>query len=468
MFGNHAVAETGADRSALPTVDTYPPATAPAVQDFKLNNGIPVRFVARPGVPAVSMIGQFRVGDVVSVDENPAAASIALGALRKGTKTRSADDIVADLKRTGSSFGLSAGADMTRATATTLTSKFDAAMELAADILRNPSFNEKEVQLLKEIAVAVIAQGKTNPSSLAGKYIGSVLYGEHPYGGMPATPEDVLSLTEEGLRAAYERRIRPQDLTLFVAGVIDPEVLIESLNRHFGDWKPSEGEAAVPDLEKIDAGDQPARVIVFDMPGAPQSNVIAAQIIDPPFQPGHTDFRLANMIYGGNFTSRINTNLREEKGWSYGVRSSVSNVMGPRMWRVTAQVQSDKTAQSIAELLNELRAVDGDKPFTVDELEKARNERIRKLPAVTATTAGILGYLAENGVHGHADDYVEQRKGEYEAVVLENLALALDARVDPDKLSWFITGDLAKIEADIADLDLGEIEVWDADGNRLR
>ncbi len=97
-----------------------------------------------------------------------------------------------------------------------------------------------------------------------------------------------------------------------------------------------------------------------------------------------------------------------------------------------------------------------------------RNERIRKLPAVTATTAGILGYLAENGVHGHADDYVERRKGEYEAVVLEDLALALDARVDPDKLSWFITGDLAKIEADIAALDLGEIEVWDADGNRLR
>ena len=209
-------------------------------------------------------------------------------------------------------------------------------------------------------------------------------------------------MTEEGLRAAYERRIRPQDLTLYVAGGIDPEVLIESLNRHFGDWKPSKGEAAVPDLESIDIGVQPARVILFDMPGAPQSNVIAAQVIDPPFQPGHTDFRLANMIYGGNFTSRINTNLREEKGWSYGVRSSASNTMGPRVWRITAQVQSDKTAQSITELLNELRAIDSDKPFTTDELEDVRNERIRKLPAVTATTSGILGYLVENGVHGHA------------------------------------------------------------------
>ena len=468
MFGNHAVAETGADRSALPTVDSYPPATAPDVQDFKLRNGISVRFVPRPGVPAVSMIGQFRVGEVVSVDENPAAASIALGAASKGTKSRSADDIVADLKRTGSSFGLSARADVTRATVTTLTSKIDAAMELTADILRNPSFDEQEVQLLKDVAVATIAQGKTNPSALARKYVDSVLYGDHPYGGMPATPEDVVSLTEDDLRAAYERRIRPQDLTLFVAGGIDPETLVKALDKHFGDWKPSREEAAIVDLNAVPPREQPARVVVFDMPGAPQSNVIAAQVIDPPFQPGHIDFRLADMIYGGTFTSRINSNLREEKGWSYGVRSAISRAVGPRLWTVTAQVQSDKTAQSIVELLNELRAVDGDRPFTAEELENVRNERIRKLPAITATTSGILGYLAENGIHGLADDYVEKRKGEYEAVALESLAQALDARIDPDKLIWFISGDLATIEADIAALELGDIEVWDTEGNRLR
>jgi zinc protease len=468
MFGGHAVANIGADRSELPAVDSYPPATAPAVQDFELKNGIPVRFVQRPGVPAVSLIGQFRVGGVVSVDENPAAASIALGALNKGTKSRSADEIIADLKRTGSSFSLNAGANVTRATATTLTSKFDAAMELAADILRNPSFDESEVQLLKDVAVATIAQGKTNPSSLAGKYVNAVLYGDHPYGGMPATPEDVVALSDEDLRDAYERRIRPQDLTLYVAGGIDPDDLIKALNKHFGDWKPSQGDAAIPDLKEIDPAEQAARVIVFDMPGAPQSNVIAAQVIDPPFQPGHTDFRLADMIYGGNFTSRINANIREEKGWSYGVRSSVSSVVGPRVWKVTAQVQSDKTAQSIEELLKELRAVDGDRPFTSDELDDARNERIRKLPAVTATTFGTLVYLAENAVYGLADDYVEKRKGDYEAVQLENLAPAMDVRIDPDRLVWFISGDLAKIEADIAALGLGEIEVWDADGNRIR
>lgn len=468
MFGDYSVAETGADRSALPTVETYPPATAPVVQDFKLKNGIPVRFVQRSGVPAVSMIGQFRVGAVTSAEENTVAAGISFNALSKGTKKRSADDIIADLKRTGSSFSVGLGTDVTRVTASTLTSKFDDAMELAADILRNPSFNEEEVQLLKEVAIASIAQAKTNPSSVAGKFVDTVLYGDHPYGGMPATAEDVNSLTEDDLRAAYERRIRPQDLTLYVAGGIDADVLIKSLNRHFGNWKASDGEPAVVDLDAVVVEEQPARVIVFDMPDAPQSNIIAAQVIDPPFQPGHTDFRLADMIYGGNFTSRINANLREEKGWSYGVRSSTSGGVGPRVWRITAQVQTDKTAQSMTELLNELNAINGDRPYTATELENARNERIRKLPAVTATTRGILAYLAENGVHGHTDDYVEQRKAEYEAVELDSLASALNARVNPEKLTWFVSGDLEKIEADIAALGIGEIEVWDADGNRVR
>jgi zinc protease len=355
---------------------------------------------------------------------------------------------------------------VTRATATTLTSKFDAAMELAADVLRNPSFDDKEVALLKDVAVASIAQAKTNPSSVASRYLEAVLYADHPYGGMPASAADVTALTRDDLRQAYQHRIRPQDLTLYVVGGIEPDLLIETLNRHFGDWKPAKGEALVADImQRPETG--ASRVILFDMPGAPQTNIVAAQVVDPPYQEGHTEFDLANMIYGGNFTSRINSNLREEKGWSYGVRSSINNVAGPRTWRITAQVQTDKTADTIRELIGELRAINSDRPFGADELQKVRNERVRKLPAVTASAFGILGYLAENGLHGRADDYIEQRNGEYEAVALEALAPAFDQRVDPDGLTWFISGDLAAIRESVKALELGEIEIWDVDGRRL-
>ncbi len=468
MFGSPTAAPEGVDRSELPAVSSYPPATAPEILDFKLKNGIPVRFVQREGVPAVNIIGEFRIGETLAVDENPAAAGIAFAALSKGTAKRSADDIQDDLKRTGSSISMSLGTDSSRMIMSTLTSKFDAAIELAADMLRNPSFEASEVALLKDVAIASIAQGKTSPASLARKYVNAVVYGDHPYGGMPATPKDVAALEEKVLREAYKRRIRPQDLTLYVVGGIEPEALVKALDRHFGSWKAAKGEALGVDVVAAPRPGPAPRVIVFDMPDAPQSNIVAARLIDPPYQEGYTEFDLANTMYGGTFTSRINTNLREEKGWSYGVRSSTTMSVGPRVWQVVAQVQTDKTADSMAELLAELAAVAGDRPFTQDELDKVRNERVRKLPAATATANGILRYIADNGLYGRADDYIESRKDEYEAVQLDDAIAAFTASVDADELTWFITGDLEKIEADIAALGLGEIEVWDADGNRLR
>ena len=468
MFGNPTAVGEGVDRSELPPVTRFPPATAPAIQDFELKNGISVRFVPREGVPAVSIIGEFHVGDVVLADENPAAAGIAFSALNKGTRKRTADDIQDDLKRTGSSFSMSLGADSSRMMLSTLTSKIDGAVELAADILRNPSFDADEVSLLKDVATASIAQGKTDPARLARKYVSAVVYGDHPYGGMPATADDVAALDSNVLRAAYEARVRPQDLTLYVVGGIDADVLIEVLNRHFGNWKPARDESLDVDVLAATHPEPSPRVVVFDMPGAPQSNIIAARVIDPPYQDGYTEFDLANSIYGGTFTSRININLRENKGWSYGVSSSTSMSVGPRVWQIVAQVQTDRTAASMAELIAELQAIADDRPFTQSELDQVRNERARRLPAATATASGILRYIADNGLYGRADDYIEIRKGQYDAVSLEAATAAFVDTVDPAELTWFVTGDLEKIEAGIAELELGSMEVWDADGNRLR
>lgn len=174
------------------------------------------------------------------------------------------------------------------------------------------------------------------------------------------------------------------------------------------------------------------------------------------------------MIYGGNFTSRINSNIREEKGWSYGVRSGATMSVGPRVWRISAQVQTDKTAESIVELLGELEAINTGRPFTAEELESVRNERIRKLPGVTATARGILGYIVDNAVYDRPDDFIETRKASYESVSVDDITGAFNERVDADELSWFIAGDLAQIEDDLRALDLGELEVWDVDGNRIR
>ena len=468
-FGDYTVAESGVDRSAgLPEVTSYPSAAAPEIRDLQLDNGVAVRFVPREGVPAVMLNAQFRVGEFTDASEKAGAGSIALSALTKGTRKRSADDIIADQKRTGTSLSIRVSSDRSSATMSTLSAHIDDAADLLADVLREPVFPADEIQLLKERAITGIAQRKTSPSSVAGMYIDPVMYGEHPYGAAPTTEDDIRALSISDLREAYERRIRPEDMTIFVVGGIAEDALLEALNRHLGDWETEGGASQLVDVTSAVAKSAAPRVIVFDMPDAPQSNIYAATVIDPPYGDGDEAFAFADTIYGGNFTSRINSNIREEKGWSYGVRSGAGMSVGPRVWSISAQVQTDKTAESIVELLQELQAINADRPFTAQELEDVRNERIRRLPGFLATANGILRYVVDNATYGRPDDFIETRKAQYEAVNLEDLLVAFNERIVADELSWFIAGDLASIEDDLKALDLGEFEVWDVDGNRVR
>ena len=257
-------------------------------------------------------------------------------------------------------------------------------------------------------------------------------------------------------------------MTIYVVGGIDEADLRAALDRRLGDWKANRDVSDVVNVRDAGVEAGMPRVIVFDMPGAPQSNIYAATVIDPPYGEGDKAFAFANTIYGGNFTSRINSNIREEKGWSYGVRSGASMSVGPRVWTISAQVQTDKTAESIVELLKELEAVNDDRPFTAKELEEVRNERVRRLPGFLATASGILSYIVNNALYDRPDDFIAARKEQYDAVRLEDLITAFNERIEVDGLSWFISGDLAKIEADLRALDLGELEVWDVDGNRIR
>ncbi len=468
-FSEHKVAEAGADRSqGLPDVSTFPAATAPEIVDFELDNGIKVRFVARDGVPAVRLQVVSDQGRLTNEQEKPGAAEVATAVLTKGTKSRSADEIIADSKRNGSFLEVNVGNHTTSAYMSTLASKIDAATELLADVLRNPSFPDSEVRLIKDQYKTGVEQQKKAPASLASLYVNSALFGDHPYGRAPLTAQNFDALSIENIRATYSRLIGGGELTIFAVGGIDAGELKDALNKHLGNWRIDSQQPDPVDVSMARVPDGPARVILIDTPGAPQSNIIAARIIDPPYQADAEAFNLANMIYGGSFTSRINSNIREDKGWSYGVRSSANSPIGPRTWRISAQVQTDKTAESIQELLKELAELDDTRPFSAEELEGVRNQSIRKLPASTASSSAVLGYMVNNYNHGLPDDRIEARNAAIEAVSTDDLAAAFSSRIDAAGLSWFIAGDLAKIEEKIRSLNLGEVEVWSADGEKLR
>ena len=349
-----------------------------------------------------------------------------------------------------------------------MTSKIDAATELLADVLQNPSFPDDEVQLIKDQYKTSIALMKKNPASVASMYINDTVFGDHPYGRPPLTESDIEGLTANDLQAAYSRMIGSSELTVFVVGGIGVEELKSVLNEHIGSWRRSP-----PVLEPINVSvdsvpEQTARVIIIDAPGAKQSNIVAARVIDPSYQGDYEAFDLANMIYGGTFTSRINANIREDKGWSYGVRSNAGQAIGPRTWRITAQVQTDKTAESIQELLKELNALDGALPFSAQELENVRNQRVRKLPTATASASDTLSHIVSNYVYGLADDQIEHRKAAIESITVDELANAFESRIDAENLTWFISGDLDVIEDKVRSLNLGPVEIWDVDGSKIR
>lgn len=467
-FGPHQLAETGADRSALPGVAGYPSAKAPPITDHVLSNGIQVRFVRREGVPAVAIGARLQVGRAGAAGTETGVYDMTVAMLDKGTRKRSAEDIKTDLKRTGSGLSVQPSADETRVVLTTLTSKIDGAAELLADVLRNPSFDAGELEILKEQTRTDIAFDKSTPSSLVRRYASWKLFGDgHPYGLRPVEEADVDAVTAGDLRSFHARWFRPAQVTLVAVGGIDEKTLLASLEASFGNWKAA-GSAPALANTRLKPARTKTKVVLFDTPGAPQSNILAARQIEAAFGPDHESLQLANSVYGGTFTSRINMNLREEKGWSYGVGSGTSGGVGTRSWRVSAQVQTDKTAATIDELRQELAAISADKPFTPDELEAVRNQTVRGLPRATTTANGVLGYVMNLLSHGHPDDFIETRKAAYDAVTVPSMTAALRKHVSADELVWFIAGDIAKIEDEVRALDLGPVEIWDADGQRLR
>jgi len=466
-YGDYGVSEESADRSVMPSVDSYPSAAAPAIVDHKLSNGVKVRFVERPGVPAVTVAAHFDVPAVATSVSRPEALSMALSMLDKGTGKRSVDTIQKELKRTGSTLNAGASLGGTNITLGTLASQIDDATELLADVIRNPSFPEKELLVLKDLAITNIEFAKSTPASLASRYASQVTYGDHPYGSRPAAKADYESMSVADLNAVHEAWIRPEQMTLFVVGGIAQKDLFDALERSFGRWKTRGMAPQLPDVSEMPASGV-SRVILFDAPGAPQSNIVGARVIDAPYGADHETFEMASKIYGGSFLSRINMNIREDKGWSYGVRAGAGRTPGPRLYRISAQVQTDKTAESIVELLTELDQVSGERPFTDDELAAARNETVRGLPGDLASAGGVLNYMIANHAYGRPDDYIETVKAAYDVVSVDDLAGALLGRVDAKGLIWFIAGDIEKIEVAVRALNIGEVEVWDADGNKVR
>ena len=340
-------------------------------------------------------------------------------------------------------------------------------MGLFADMLRKPRFEQADIERVRGQWVAGIRQEKAQPNGLVQRVLPGLVFGAgHPYAAPRSgngTEASIAGLTRADIQRWHDTALRPQDATLVVVGDTTLTEILPVLEQHFGDWKAA-GTAA--SAAKVPAAPvQPkTRVFLIDQPGAVQANIFAAQTLPSSTDPKAVQYDMANMVIGGDFTARLNMNLREDKHWSYGARSGAQGAVGPRLWTASAPVQIDKTGEAVAEIQREISEyASGKRPATAEEVDGMEKVLTLTLPGAYETAASVMNTIASNALYGRPDDYVFRRKAEIEAMTPAQVNAAAKA-FNPAGLTWVVVGDLSKTEAAVRALNLGEVTVLDADG----
>ena len=348
-----------------------------------------------------------------------------------------------------------------------LKEKLEPSLQLFAQMLRQPRFEQKEIDRVRASWIAGIGQEKARPNGAALRVLPPLLYGaSHPY-AIPfsgsGTEASIAALTREDLVAYHDAYVRPERATLIVVGDTTLAEITPKLEAVFGDWKGSGAAPAAPAVAAVARPQQP-RVYLIDQPGAIQANIFAGELMPSSKDPGATRLEIANTVLGGQFSSRLNMNLREDKHWAYGAYSFLRDALGERPWLAFAPVQIDKTVDALKEMAREIGDYgSGQAPATAAEVEKVKATEIRGLPGSYETAAAVLGEIAGIVRYDRPDDYVVRRAAEIKALTPAQVVAAARA-IDPAALTWVVVGDLATIEQPIRALNLGAVSVVDADG----
>ena len=334
----------------------------------------------------------------------------------------------------------------------------------------NPVFDQEEIDRYRGQWIAGIAQEKADPASLALRLLPTVIYGsDHAY-GVPLTGSgteiSIESLTRGDLVAFKDTWLRPDNAIIFVAGDTTLDEITPMLERALDGWRAPDISAPTKNINDVPLPAAP-RMILIDIPNSPQSYILAGHVA-----PGlGTDRDLAieamNEILGGAFTSRVNMNLREDKGWSYGARTLFQNARAQRPFMIRAPVQADRTGDSLVELLKELEAIQTSSPITGDEMSRTISGATRGLPGQFQTASAVLNSLITSARYGRPLDYAASLTERYERLELDDLRSAAGEIVQPNSLTWVVVGDLEQIREQVEGLNIAPVEVWNVDGEAV-
>jgi zinc protease len=354
-----------------------------------------------------------------------------------------------------------------------LRKNIDAGLELMADIALNPAFAEEEIDRQRKNYVGRLQSTEKDPAARSRRALMKALYGtDHPYGKLMWSPvgggatyfglgskESVESLTREQLVDFYKKHYRPNNSSLVFAGNISLEEATSKAKEFFGKWKPGN----VPD-SKIYEAEQVSgnRIIIVDKPDAPQSMIVAGSLGMRHADDDFPAMQLVQVVLGGSF-QRLDKNLREDKGYTYGAGFSLWSDRQRGPMYVIAPVQTQSTKESIQEILLELRDISGGRPIDGDELGSASATLVKQFPSFFESVGGIAAQLEQVVLQDLGDQAWADQLATWNSLALDQVNEAASSRIRPDSVVFVIVGDRAKIESGIRDLELGEVEVIAAD-----
>jgi len=455
------------DRSKLPENGAPPALKLPAPQRAKLSNGLEVIVVERHNAPIVDFTLIADAGYAADSQARPGTARLAMLMLQEGTKTRSSPDIAERAESLGATLSVGSTLDRSYLSINALSSRLGESLELYADLLLNPTFPEKELERLRGQTLATIQQEKAQPAGIINRVAPKLLFGEgHAYANPSSgsgTEEAVSSLKSAELAAFYKRWVRPDNSKLLVVGDTTLATIQPLLEQRFGGWRAPAEAVPTKNIANVALASRP-RVFLIDRPGAEQSQIVAITVAPSRSDADHIRFEVLDALLGGNFISRLNMNLREEKHWSYGAGTRITDAVGQGTFRAGGGVQTDKTAESMVEIRKELRDVIGARKPDDAELKFARDSIAIALPGSNETSSEIAGSYGEIVTYGLKDSYWNDLVGDLSALTPAMVNESSGRLVHPDSLTWVVVGDLSKIEKPVRALNFGEVTVLDTDG----
>ncbi|NLF72676.1 MAG: insulinase family protein [Candidatus Anammoximicrobium sp.] len=446
-----------ADRRQLPQGASPPKFELPPIHRRTLSNGMQVLVVENHELPSVSLNVVFPVGTSSDTPGKTGLSDLLAAVWTEGTQTRSSDQVAEALANIGARLSVSSDWDLSGMRLYTLKRTLPQALDVFADVLQNPAFPEEELARQRNIAIGRLMQVRNEPNALASLAVNAKLYGyDHPYGRpMYSTEASLKAIGRDDLEAFYRANVRPDRASLIAVGDVTPDEIVQALEKSLAGWKAA-GDVTQPPFPPIPPAASTA-VTLVDKPDAAQSVISVCLVGTERKTPDYFALTVMNSIFGGQFSSRLNMNLREDKGYTYGARTAFDwRVHQPGPFTARAAVQTAVTVPALVEFLKEFEGILGARPIGPEELEFNKGYLTRGYPARFETPSDVAGQLETLVGFQLPDDYFNRVIPDITAVTAEDVLRVAKKYLDREHLTVIVVGDRSKIEADLRALPVGK------------